>query len=287
MKVLLAVDGSDQSLDAVRAMGCLNPAETLTVLYVVHLPHLSYPTLGPNLNKDLALTVEQAMKEEGERLLNQAVSLLPPHHGRTVHKMVEGIPSEVILQEAETCGANIIVLGDRGLGEIKEQFLGSVSHRVMVHASCPVFIVKGPTRHVRQMLVPIAGPEDSKAVGEFFSKKPFRDSPDITVLHVVPFAEPAGPVGALIPDSFRKEMIAHGEEMANEVVKTIGKYGYEGKSLAVVGAPSVAIVQEAANSQADVILMRSHNRTGASRFFLGSVSHGVMHHAKCSVILIR
>ena len=287
MKVLLAVDGSDQSFDAVRAMGCLSPAEPLVVLHVIHLPQLSYPTLGPNLNKDLALTVEQAMKEEGERLLDRSVSLLPPHHGMTVRKLVEGTPSETILQEAELCGADIIVMGDRGLGQIKEQFLGSVSHRIMTHATCSVFIVKKPIRHTKKILVPIGGPEDAQAIGDFFAKKPFRESPEITVLHVVPFSEPAWPVGAMIPESFRKEMLAHGKEMANDVVKTIEKSGYAANSLAVVGAPSVAIVQEAVNNEADLILMRSHSRSGVSRFFLGSVSHGVMHHAGCSVLIIR
>jgi len=287
MKVLLAVDGSDQSFDAVRAMGCLAPAQPLTVIHVVNLPHLTYPTLGPNLDKDLALTVEQAMKEEGERFLDRAVSLLPPHHGMTIKKLVEGIPWETILQEAELCGADIIVMGDRGLGQIKEQIFGSVSHRVMTHASCSVFIVKEPIRYTKKIVVPIGGPEDAQAIGDFFSKKPFREAPEITVLHVVPFSEPAGPVGAMIPESFRKEMLEHGKEMANEVVRTIEKYGYTGKSLAVVGAPSVAIAQEAAANQADLILMRSYARSGPSRFFLGSVSHGVVHHSHCSVIIIR
>ena len=122
MKVLLAVDGSDQSLEAVRAMGCLSPAQPLTVLHVLHLPNLSYPTLGSDLNKDLAITIEQAMREEGERLLDRSVSLLPPHHGMTVKKLVEGTPSEVILQEADLCGADLIVLGDRGLGRSRSTF---------------------------------------------------------------------------------------------------------------------------------------------------------------------
>ena len=287
MKVLLAVDGSDQAFDAVRAMGCLAPAQPLTVLHVLHLPHLMYPMLGPTLNKDLALTVEQAMKEEGERLLGQAVSLLPPHHGMTMKKVVEGTPSETILKEAERCGADLIVMGDRGQGQIKEQFLGSVSHRVMTHASCSVFIVKGPIRHVKKIVIPVGEPEDAKVIGDFFSKHPFREPPEISVLHVVPFSEPAWPVGAMIPQAYREEMLAHGKGMANDVVKTIEKYGYTGESLAVVGAPSVAIVQEATSNQADLILMRSHSRSGVSRFLLGSVSHGVVHHAHCAVMLIR
>ena len=65
MKVLLAFDGSDPSYDAVRATDCLVPAHPLTLLYVLNLPRMVYPTLGPNLDTDLSMTIEEAMKEEG------------------------------------------------------------------------------------------------------------------------------------------------------------------------------------------------------------------------------
>ena len=72
MKYLLAVDGSDQSLDATRAFEALTPAESLKVLHVVSVPGIPYPAMGANVAKDLAMTVERAMKEEGERALDQA-----------------------------------------------------------------------------------------------------------------------------------------------------------------------------------------------------------------------
>jgi hypothetical protein len=75
MKYLLAVDGSDQSLDATRVFEALTQAESLKVLNVVSVPRIPYPAIGANVAKDLAATVELAMKEEGERALDQAVSL--------------------------------------------------------------------------------------------------------------------------------------------------------------------------------------------------------------------
>jgi hypothetical protein len=57
MKYLLAVDGSDQSLDATRAFEALSPAESLQVLHVVNVPDIPYPALGVNVAKDLAMTV--------------------------------------------------------------------------------------------------------------------------------------------------------------------------------------------------------------------------------------
>jgi nucleotide-binding universal stress UspA family protein len=48
----------------------------------------------------------------------------------------------VIVEEAERIGANLIVIGTRGLTGIKHVALGSVAERVVRHAHCPVLTVK-------------------------------------------------------------------------------------------------------------------------------------------------
>jgi len=57
-------------------------------------------------------------------------------------KLVEGRPSDKIIETAEKGNFDIIIMGSRGLGGIKEFFLGSVSDRVADEAACPVLIVK-------------------------------------------------------------------------------------------------------------------------------------------------
>lgn len=287
MKILLAVDGSDSSFDAVRALSALGPSEKLIVANVMNLPHLSYPSFGPNINKDLALTVQEAMQEEGAQVIDRAVSLLPPHHGQVTKRLEEGSPAEGLLRIAEEEKIDLIVVGARGLGPIKEHVFGSVSHRVMTHAPCSTLVVKAPLREIHHILVPVESEEDAKFTGEFLKKNPFQSHPKVTVIHIVPYAAPAWPVGALIPESFRKEILAHGQNMANEMVSTLRPLGYQVERKAVVGVTSSSIVSEAEERKVDVIVMPSHNRTRVSRFFLGSVSHGVLHHASCSVLLIR
>jgi len=56
--------------------------------------------------------------------------------------MVEGRPSDEIVETAKEGNFDIVVMGSRGLGGIKEFFLGSVSDRVADEAACPVLIVK-------------------------------------------------------------------------------------------------------------------------------------------------
>lgn len=82
-------------------------------------------------------------------------------------------------------------------------------------------------------------------------------------------------------------MMDSAEGMTKKVASRLSGLGYKADGKAVVGVPSVAIVQELASKKYDLVLMRSKNRMGVSRFLLGSVSHSVTHHAPCSVLLVR
>lgn len=53
-----------------------------------------------------------------------------------------GDPADAILKAAKKEKADFIVLGTRGYGELKGLFLGSVSHKVAAHATCPVTTVR-------------------------------------------------------------------------------------------------------------------------------------------------
>ena len=57
-------------------------------------------------------------------------------------KLLEGRPADKIVEAAKEGEFDIIIMGNRGLGGVKEFFLGSVSDRVADEASCPVLIVK-------------------------------------------------------------------------------------------------------------------------------------------------
>ena len=57
-------------------------------------------------------------------------------------RIEEGNPQKVIVQVAETVGANFIVMGSRGRGPIESAVLGSVSTNVVRYAPCSVIIAK-------------------------------------------------------------------------------------------------------------------------------------------------
>ena len=54
-----------------------------------------------------------------------------------------GYPADALVEYAEGVGAELIVIGSRGRGELAALFLGSTSHRILHLAHCDVLVVKG------------------------------------------------------------------------------------------------------------------------------------------------
>ena len=77
-----------------------------------------------------------------EKVMREAQSKLGDTTLQVVTEVLEGPPAEAILRVAETRECDLIVMGSRGLGELKAVLLGSVSDKVLHHSTVPVLIVK-------------------------------------------------------------------------------------------------------------------------------------------------
>ncbi|MFN0123746.1 MAG: universal stress protein [Blastocatellia bacterium] len=148
MKILLATDGSACSEAAVRQVaGRPWPAgSVIKVISAVELPFV--PTTETwALPESHYSQMEQSEQEKARAALDSAVlqlrAALPP--GVEIISSVQtGQVEEVILSEAETWGADLIVLGSHGYRGFKRFLLGSVSQAVASHAHCSVEIVRIP-----------------------------------------------------------------------------------------------------------------------------------------------
>ena len=285
MKTLLAVDGSDNSYEAVHALKYFARAEQLTLLHALDVPKPAYPMMLPEVAEDLYKTVEQNMREDGERLLDRVQSLLPLHAGPTTKHLRIGSPTEVIVSMAEEQKADLIVMGARGLGPIKERLLGSVSHRILTLAPCATLIVNGPVKAMKQILLPLEGPSDAEAAIRFLQLKPFHAAVELTLMTVLPWTEPPWPSGAAeAAAAAATEMLEKQTEYIEGVAERLCAIGYKAHGVALLGTPSTMILQEAATLRSDLILMGTRGRQGITRFVLGSVSHAMLHQMPCPVL---
>ncbi len=87
--------------------------------------------------------LEQQGMEAAKRLKEIADDLAQRAPGLQVTpRLLEGLPKEAIVDEAEQWGADLIVVGSNGYGAIKRFLLGSVSLAVALYAPCSVEIVR-------------------------------------------------------------------------------------------------------------------------------------------------
>ena len=145
MKVLLAIDGSSFSDAAVEEVTQRPwPAGTEVKIISVVEPMATMMTETWVLPDNYWDAAEQAATEQAQAALDGAVSRFKEAAApalRLTTEIHKGYAKQVILDEAEHWGANLIVVGSHGYSGFKRLLLGSVSQAVASHAKCSVEIV--------------------------------------------------------------------------------------------------------------------------------------------------
>jgi nucleotide-binding universal stress UspA family protein len=132
--VLVAYDGSESARRALAAAAKL--AHNGVSLRVVSVAE-PLPQFGRAASM---LTPEEEV--ERARELQEATAILKEHGVEAAAVERRGDAATMILDEAEADGADLIVLGTRGLGSGTRWLLGSVSTKVLHHATCNVLVVR-------------------------------------------------------------------------------------------------------------------------------------------------
>lgn len=140
MRILLAVDGSDGSLNAAKHVARLAREGLALDAVVVHVqaPLLFIDLLLPMNDEKLA----RLTQEQGRQAVAPACAVLRDAHVSHRVEITAGEPGRRIIELAAELGADLIVLGARGLGPVKGLLLGSVSSAVLQLAPIPVTAAK-------------------------------------------------------------------------------------------------------------------------------------------------
>jgi nucleotide-binding universal stress UspA family protein len=145
MKVLLAIDGSAHSHAALVEFA-KRPWPNGTEVQILTVIH---PSIRLFLEPTLVVAaahMERALELErnAPALVKSASEMIRDAHPgiSATAKIVEGIPQDSIVGEAEEWGADLIVLGSHGYGRVGRVFLGSVAGAVVAKAPCSVQVVR-------------------------------------------------------------------------------------------------------------------------------------------------
>ncbi|MGQ9823378.1 MAG: universal stress protein [Desulfotomaculales bacterium] len=141
-KILVPIDGSDSANAALKhavQLAEIVGAE-ITLFHVMHIP-AQVETYSGKLGEAYYLMRER-IKEYAEEILEKAKEEFASGKVAYSEKKAWGEPANEIIQEEKEGGYDLVVIGSRGLGEIKGWLLGSVSQRVVRHSKCPVLVVR-------------------------------------------------------------------------------------------------------------------------------------------------
>lgn len=142
MKILLPVDGSAVSLDAVRFViqMSLSGMKTSVVLANIQEPANLYEMVVAHDPQ----VIEQVSQAAGMHILEQAESLLKGAHISYECEIGRGDPAHTLIDILERFGCDLVVMGASGITGLRSALLGSVSNEVLHAAGVPVMIIKAP-----------------------------------------------------------------------------------------------------------------------------------------------
>ena len=148
MKILLAVDGSVYSDSAVKELA-KRPWPTQSEVKVITAAEMPVPVgMEPwAVSPDYFEELDKSVRKAAQTVLDSALVKLKTIEDKSLKissEIIQGPPRQVIIDEAESWGADLIVMGSRGLGVWNRLLLGSVSSAVVHHAKCSVEIVRKP-----------------------------------------------------------------------------------------------------------------------------------------------
>ncbi len=141
MKILLAVDGSKYSLDAVDCL--IDHADWYrdhpeVELLTVHLPIPKLPGFGLAVGRS---QLQSYYQEEGEARLAPAKKKLDAAGIKYTARVLVGPIGETIVKHAKDAGCDLIYIGNRGMSAASA-LLGSTATRVLNLSTVPVLLVK-------------------------------------------------------------------------------------------------------------------------------------------------
>jgi nucleotide-binding universal stress UspA family protein len=146
-RIVVGIDGSEESAAALRwavEEAKLRDARVEAVHAWSYVPMTTAADSGlVPMSWTESTEMIDATHDAAQRAAEQQVeSVLGAGHDVAV-ALVQGDASDALLESAQ--GADLLVVGNRGRGALKEMLLGSTSGRIADHAPCPVVIVRAHT----------------------------------------------------------------------------------------------------------------------------------------------
>ena len=142
-RIVVGTDGSESATQAVIHASRLATAFGATVEIVCGFQ--------PPDPREIARWIQEAPSDlvgrisgtaAAEQVVEKALEVATAEGAKAEARFEEGDPAELLIEAAERSGAELIVVGNKGMSGVKRFLLGSVPNKVSHHAPCDVLIVQ-------------------------------------------------------------------------------------------------------------------------------------------------
>ena len=282
-RILVGVDGSESALAAVRWATAEAHRRKVGLRLVEALD-------SPSAESASRWAVETGVLERHQQAARDRVAAgatvaaeIAPEVPVTA-EVVSGHPVECLRTEAQR--AQLVVLGHRGIGGLAGLVVGSTAVALAAHADCPVVVVRGsePVDGVGPVVVGVDGSPTSEAALEFAFDEADRRRARLIAVHAWQ---------DLVLDPWFAPMIDWDVIAADErqlLAERLAGWGtkypdVQVERVVVKDRPAHALQTRSVGAQ--LLVVGSRGRGGASGMLLGSVSQALLGHAECPVAIVR
>jgi nucleotide-binding universal stress UspA family protein len=197
------------------------------------------------------------------------------------------LPARALLDAGKD--AAMLVVGARGRGGFASLLLGSVSQKVLHHATCPVAVIRAGhepdlTSREGRIVVGVDGSRNADAALRWAIEEGRRRDADVEVVHAwnMPFVAPYAYVAADLDINTFEETA---QETLDQAIRRAKPTAVDRVSKVVTMSGPSSLLLETAKG-ADLIVVGSRGLSAVEAAVLGSVSHQVTLHATCPVVVI-
>lgn len=292
-RVLVATDGSEDASLTLRAAAdlcCRRASE----LHLIHAWRPARPGWGRTRSAYSQREVEEYVgrrRREAERPLEEQAREAEDHgaHVAEAH-LREGRPAEEIADLAEETGADLVMVGSRGLGTIERLLLGSVAEGVVRLAIQPTLVVRGGEESWSSGRI-VAGDDSSEEAREAASFAAGIGGvlgARLLLIRAYPpeilYEAGEGPGGVGFPEGLRKKGEEEMEGRADDLEPLLGTR----PEVEIATGDPAAVIQKAVDESPEPTLTVVGRRGlgGISRFPFGDVSTDVLRAVDGPVLVV-
>jgi nucleotide-binding universal stress UspA family protein len=297
MRILCAIDGSEHSQWGIQALEALANREPEQVI-LLHVVDKAALRIHAGKNPVGERRVLAAMEKAGGILLRDAVRSARVALGQAATAartkirpiLAHGPLAKTIAKEAGRLKADLIIMGSRGLSDIRGFLLGSISRQVASIAPCSVWIVKQSTHKLLHVALAVDDSAPSRAAARFLRSSILPETATVTIISAV--ESPVTDFAArYLSESqlaeLTKPVMERTSAFVNQLRNDFIKEGFPVVTQVQMDHVIDTIVKYIEANRDELLVIGARRLTKSERLHLGSVSESLIRHAPCSVLIVR